>query len=232
MPRLAFDDAKALIFTGKDSANFIDGLSTNKIDFSNNQVINSLVLNNKAKILGQLHLFELNQMIVSVTIAENFEQLVEYLKSKILSQNVTISDVSDLNYIDILYGEDSTNEQFSRDNDTTKIDINGLYSIELYSVKLNRKVCDGNHESFTEWRVQNLIPWYKYEISSTVNPYQCGLGYQVHENKGCYTGQEILTRMRTRNRGIYRLIAKVNDNLKTSKPTTKGSKKSLYLERI
>jgi len=229
---LAFDEAKALIFTGKDSANFIDGLSTNKIDFSNNQVINSLVLNNKAKILGQLHLFKLNQMIVSVTIAENFEQLVEYLKSKILSQNVTISDVSELNYIDILYGEDSTNEQLSRDNDTTKIDINGLYSIELYSVKLNRKVCDGNHESFTEWRVENLIPWYKYEISSTVNPYQCGLGYQVHENKGCYTGQEILTRMRTRNRGIYRLIAKVNDNLKTSKPTTKGSKKSLYLERI
>ena len=229
---MAFDEAKALIFTGKDSANFIDGLSTNKIEFSNNQVINSLVLNNKAKILGQLHLFKLNQMIVSVTIAENFEQLVEYLKSKILSQNVTISDVSELNYIDILYGEDSTNEQLSRDNDTTKIDINGLYSIELYSVKLNRKVCDGNHESFTEWRVENLIPWYKYEISSTVNPYQCGLGYQVHENKGCYTGQEILTRMRTRNRGIYRLIAKVNDNLKTSKPTTKGSKKSLYLERI
>ena len=229
---MAFDEAKALIFTGKDSANFIDGLSTNKIEFSNNQVINSLVLNNKAKILGQLHLFKLNQMIVSVTIAENFEQLVEYLKSKILSQNVTINDVSELNYIDILYGEDSTNEQLSRDNDTTKIDINGLYSIELYSVKLNRKVCDGNHESFTEWRVENLIPWYKYEISSTVNPYQCGLGYQVHENKGCYTGQEILTRMRTRNRGIYRLIAKVNDNLKTSKPTTKGSKKSLYLERI
>jgi len=232
VPRLAFDEAKALIFTGKDSANFIDGLSTNKIEFLNNQVINSLVLNNKAKILGQLHLFELNEMIVSVTIAENFEQLVGYLKSKILSQDVKINDVSDLNYIDILYGEVSISEQVYRDKDTTKIGINGLYSIELYSVKLNRKVCDGNDESFTEWRVENLIPWYKYEISSAVNPYQCGLGYQVHENKGCYTGQEILTRMRTRNKRIYQLIAKENDEPEISKPTTQGREKSLYLERI
>ena len=231
MPRLAFDEAKALILIGKDVEKFIDGLSTNKVDFSNNQVIDTLVLNNKAKILGQLHIFEFNGMVVSVTIADDFDQLVKFLKSKILSQDVVINDVSDLNFIDIVYDEGSIIKQVTIDKDTTIIGINDMYNIELYSVKLNRKVCDGDSESFTNWRVDNLIPWYNYEISSSVNPYQCGLGHQVHENKGCYTGQEILTRMRTRNKGIFHLTVRENTAIQTSKPTTQGSEKSLYLEK-
>ncbi len=231
MPRLAFDEAKALIFTGKDVEKFIDGLSTNKVEFSKSQVIDTLVLNNKAKILGQLHLFQLNHMVVSVTVADNFEELVKYLESKILAQEVAINDVTSLNFIDIVYDEGSINKQVTIDKDTTIIGINGMYSIELYSVKQSRKHCDGDNESFTNWRVDNLIPWYDYEISNSVNPYQCGLGYQVHENKGCYTGQEILTRMRTRNKGIFQLISRENRADEESKPTTQGSERSLYLEK-
>ena len=231
MPRLAFDEAKALIFTGKDVEKFIDGLSTNKVEFSKNQVIDTLVLNNKAKILGQLHLFQLNHMVVSVTVADNFEELVKYLESKILAQEVAINDVTSLNFIDIVYDEGSINKQVTIVKDTTIIGINGMYSIELYSVKQSRKHCDGDSESFTNWRVDNLIPWYNYEISNSVNPYQCGLGYQVHENKGCYTGQEILTRMRTRNKGIFQLISRENRSDEESKPTTQGSESSLYLEK-
>ena len=232
VPRLAFDEAKALIFTGKDVEKFIDGLSTNKVEFSKSQVIDTLVLNNKAKILGQLHLFQLNHMVVSVTVADNFEELVKYLESKILAQEVAINDVTSLNFIDIVYDEGSINKQVTIDKDTTIIGINGMYSIELYSVKQSRKHCDGDNESFTNWRVDNLIPWYNYEISNSVNPYQCGLGYQVHENKGCYTGQEILTRMRTRNKGIFQLISRENRADEESKPTTQGSEKSLYLRKI
>ena len=231
MPRLAFDEAKALIFTGKDVEKFIDGLSTNKVEFSKNQVIDTLVLNNKAKILGQLHLFQLNHMVVSVTVADNFEELVKYLESKILAQEVAINDVTSLNFIDIVYDEGGINKQVTIVKDTTIIGINGMYSIELYSVKQSRKHCDGDSESFTNWRVDNLIPWYNYEISNSVNPYQCGLGYQVHENKGCYTGQEILTRMRTRNKGIFQLISRENRADEESKPTTQGSERSLYLEK-
>lgn len=231
VPRLAFDEAKALIFTGKDVEKFIDGLSTNKVEFSKSQVIDTLVLNNKAKILGQLHLFQLNHMVVSVTVADNFEELVKYLESKILAQEVAINDVTSLNFIDIVYDEGSINKQVTIVKDTTIIGINGMYSIELYSVKQSRKHCDGDNESFTNWRVDNLIPWYDYEISNSVNPYQCGLGYQVHENKGCYTGQEILTRMRTRNKGIFQLISRENRADEESKPTTQGSERSLYLEK-
>ena len=49
MPRLAFDDANLLIFSGEDRLRFIDGLSSNKIDFNLTDVINTLVLTTKAK---------------------------------------------------------------------------------------------------------------------------------------------------------------------------------------
>ena len=232
MPRLAFDEARVLIFLGMDAKKFLDGLSTNKIQFTSDEVIDSLVLNNKAKIIAQLHLFELNQMLISVTISDDFEQMMEYLNNKILSQDVSINDISNLNYIDIVYDESNIAENVSKIGETTIIKVNNKYCIEIYSVKMKRKQCDGDIKSFTDWRVNNLVPWYSYEITSSVNPYQCGLDYQVHENKGCYTGQEILTRMRTRSKGIYRLISQDNSDTELSKPSTVGSRKSLYLKKV
>ena len=179
-----------------DAKKFLDGLSTNKIQFTSDEVIDSLVINNKAKIIAQLHLFELNQMLISVTISDDFEQMMEYLNNKILSERCVMCVC--LNYIDIVYDESNIAENVSKIDETTIIKVNNKYCIEIYSVKMKRKQCDGDIKSFTDWRVNNLVPWYSYEITSSVNPYQCGLDYQVHENKGCYTGQEILTRMRTR----------------------------------
>ena len=52
------------------------------------------------------------------------------------------------------------------------------------------------------------------------------------ENKGCFSGQEILTRMRTREKGMYQLTSQSNDSIDLSKVSTKGSEKSLILQKI
>ena len=85
---------------------------------------------------------------------------------------------------------------------------------------------------FDQWRIDNLIPWLGHEITNKKNPYQCGLGNYVHENKGCYTGQEILTRMRSRNKGIYELKQVKNNEVEDKYITTKGVNLSLALLRI
>jgi len=229
---MAFNDANILIFTGKDCARFLDGLSSNMIDFQSNSVIDTLVLSNRAKIIAQLHLFMLNDMMISISICEDLSDLKNFLNSKILSQDVIINDVSELNYVDIVYGESINYEPVISVKETTIVTINNSYAFEMYSNKLARKLLDGDTESFTNWRVDNLIPWHGYEVSSNRNPYQCGLNYQVHESKGCFTGQEILTRMRTREKGMYKLISQSNDLIDISKVSTKGSEKSLILQRI
>ena len=231
MPRMAYDDAHIIIITGKDRARFVDGLSSNKVDFQDNKVISTCVLSNKAKILAQLHLFNLNKMLIAITITDDFVQLIEYLNVKILGQDVSINDVTNLNYVDLIFDEEiSDMELISRDG-LTIVAIEGKYQFEMYSTKLERKPCYNNLEAFNEWRINQIIPWYGFEISSKKNPYQCGLNSQVHENKGCFTGQEILTRMRTRGKGIYRLTSMDNDSLKSDEASTHGKEKSLVLRR-
>ena len=232
LPRMAFDNAQALIFTGSDVEKFLDGLSSNKVEINHDEVIDTLVLDNKAKIIAQMHIFKLNNMYVSVTIADDFNGMIDYLNSKVLSQDVTISNVTNLNHIDIVYNEGKAHDKMKKFSKITQIGINNLYTVEIYSKQLDRLELDGDEKSFTEWRIDNIIPWYEYEISGSVNPYQCGLNYQVHENKGCFTGQEILTRMRTRKKGIYRLVCRANSDSPTSIASTEGSERSLYLERI
>ena len=229
---MAFDNAQALIFTGSDVEKFLDGLSSNKVEINHDEVIDTLVLDNKAKIIAQMHIFKLNNMYISVTIADDFNGMIDYLNSKVLSQDVTISNVTNLNHIDIVYNEGKSHDKMKGFSKITQIGINNLYTVEIYSKQLDRLELDGDEKSFTEWRIDNIIPWYGYEISGSVNPYQCGLNYQVHENKGCFTGQEILTRMRTRKKGIYRLVCRPNSDSPTSIASTEGNERSLYLERI
>ena len=232
MPRMAFDDANLLIFSGEDRLRFIDGLSSNKIDFNLTDVINTLILTTKAKIMAQLHLFMLNDMLISITISDNHANVVNYLNSKILTQQVAINDVTKLNHIDLVYGENTNMVGVTVSEEITKVNVNGNYGFEIYSIKQNRLLTSTDQQSFIDWRVDNLIPWHGYEITNKVNPYQCGLDDQVHENKGCYTGQEVLTRMRSRNKGMRELYSVDNVEISDDKVTTKGTTNSLAVRRI
>jgi folate-binding Fe-S cluster repair protein YgfZ len=53
----------------------------------------------------------------------------------------------------------------------------------------------------------------------------------VHQSKGCYIGQELLTRMRTRGRTGKKLVVVSNDQEINGKITTKGPSKSLAIVR-
>ena len=232
MPRLACKDARLLIFSGDDKISFLEGLSSNKIDFVNTEIINTLVLDTKAKIIGQLHLFMLGEMVIAVVLAENDKELMEHLNSKILTQDVGINDVTDLNYVDIIYNHNPDVDVVTSKDGYTLIHINRMYSFEIYSNKFERKPISNDWINFHDWRINHLVPWHGYEVTRKVNPYQCGLDSQVHENKGCFTGQEVLTRMRSRNKGICRLTALDNNSITNHNVSTKGTQKSIIIERV
>ena len=62
------------------------------------------------------------------------------------------------------------------------------------------------YDQFTEYRTENIIPYQGHEITSDMHPFNCGLEDLVHESKGCYIGQEILTRMRSRGKMGKQLV--------------------------
>ena len=61
-------------------------------------------------------------------------------------------------------------------------------------------------DEFTEYRTENIIPYQEHEITTDVHPFNCGLEHLVHAAKGCYIGQEVLTRMRSRGKMGKQLV--------------------------
>ncbi len=235
MPRLAYQLADLNIWRGKDAIKFLNGLSTNKIDdISENEVISTVVLTEKAKILDILHIFNLNNMIISIGNRDNSDQLFSFINKKILLQDIQLQNISTLNNVDIVYGDLPVNSPNSveSNNGITTVNIDGLYTYEIYSIGNSVDFEHLAYDVFNQWRIDNLIPWHGHEISNKKNPYQCGLKNYVHENKGCFTGQEILTRMRSRNKGMYQLKQVKNGEVDDKYITTKGDNLNLALLRI
>jgi folate-binding protein YgfZ len=73
-----------------------------------------------------------------------------------------------------------------------------------------------------------MIPFQQSEITREFHPFNCGLSEFVHEAKGCYIGQEILTRMRSRGK-MGKQLMKVDKNAEDA--TTIGTEFSLAIRR-
>ena len=81
------------------------------------------------------------------------------------------------------------------------------------------------------WRVENIYPTYPQELKRNLTPYNCGLGDYVHNSKGCYVGQEILTRMYSRN-SFGKTLKRVKKELSQSKfITTVGTDYCLEISK-
>ena len=52
-------------------------------------------------------------------------------------------------------------------------------------------------DTFQAIRIQHGIPWPGYELTTAVNPLECGLADLIDFDKGCYVGQEVIARLDT-----------------------------------
>ena len=74
-------------------------------------------------------------------------------------------------------------------------------SIELFNYLLSHKsvfdLAMVGEKAFDYYRVINQVPKYPNEINHNFNPHEAGLLNDVSFNKGCYIGQEVVTRLDT-----------------------------------
>ena len=138
-----------------------------------------------------------------------------------MGQSITITDISDLN--DVFLGTGGA--PFPKDTTVHQSHFGEMYIIPVK----HRWEATWTDEDWTEHRISNLIPYHGHEITSKVHPLACGLGDLVHPQKGCYIGQEVLTRMRSRGKQGHHLAKRRNP---VEKATTVGASESLVLERI
>ena len=210
-------DAYVLIIRGKDRFSFIDGLSTNRVDGDCSTVFTTTT----AKVVDLADVIDMGEFLAIVGHGPYKNNLIEHISKRILGQQVSIGDASSNNSVYL-----STSDVVVKDSVTKRSTWRGWLLVAP-----NTELIDSNmdEDDFSEYRIENMIPHQGYEITSSVHPLACGLGHLVHEAKGCYIGQEILARMRSRGRQGKKLVCLPNP---VEGATTVGNTHSLAIVRV
>ena len=209
--------AYTLLLQGQDILSFINGLSTNQVDGA----CTTVFTNRAAKIVDVCEVIPVGSHVALVGYEPSKSTVIAHLTERILGQSISLTDISELN--DVFLGTDD--ESCPEDTTLHQSHFGTMYIIPVK----HRWVATWTEEDWTEHRIRNLIPYHGHEITSKVHPLACGLGDLVHPQKGCYIGQEVLTRMRSRGKQGHRLVKRSNP---VEKATTVGANESLMLERI
>ena len=210
-------DAYVLLLSGDERYSFLDGLSTNKVDHSCSTVLTTT----NAKIIDVVDVIEVGENLAVVGYGPYKDDVLAHLQPRILQQNVTIRDISSLNNVYV-----STKDYSAKEGLTISKSFLGWIIVSSKNNPLEETM---SMDEFTEYRTQHLIPYQGHEITSAVHPFNCGLEHLVHEAKGCYIGQEILTRMKSRGKMGKQLIQVPND---AEDATSVGNEFSLAIRRL
>ena len=210
-------DAYVLLLSGNERYSFLDGLSTNKVDHSCSTVLTTT----NAKIIDVVDVIEVGENLAVVGYGPYKDDVLAHLQPRILQQKVTIRDVSSLNNVYV-----STEEYSAKEGLTISKSFLGWIIVSSKNNPLNETI---SMDEFTDYRTRHLIPYQGHEITSAVHPFNCGLEHLVHEAKGCYIGQEILTRMKSRGKMGKQLIQVQID---AEDATSVGNEFSLAIRRL
>ena len=209
--------AYVLLISGQDRYTFLDGLSTNKVDSSCSTVLTTT----SAKIIDVVDVIEVGDNLAVVGYGPYKDKVLAHLQPRILQQNVTIRDITSLNNVHL-----STDIYPEEPGITVTRSFLGWLLVTSIKNSLQESM---TLDQFTEYRTKNTIPYQGHEITPDVHPFNCGLEDLVHESKGCYIGQEILTRMRSRGKMGKQLVQVAID---AEDATTVGTEYALAIRRM
>ena len=221
-------DASLLILRGSDVLDFLDGLSTNLVKgLAIGAHVQTVFTDRNARIIDLCTCFHMDSFIALIGHNRNLDDLLDHLNGRILTADVNILDATENNdfFIDI------TTESKDYNSEITALRLTE-YEVLLIASKGTGPDVDMTQEQWNEWRIQAVRPDVGHEITEKYHPFSCGLAHLVHTDKGCYIGQEILARMRSKGTLGRELQRLENGSCKQSFVTTSGESHSLAIIRV
>jgi folate-binding protein YgfZ len=221
-------DASLLILRGTDVLDFLDGLSTNLVKgLQIGAHVQTVFTDRNARIIDLCTCAHMDSFIVLIGHNRNRDDLLRHLNGRILTADVHILDATENN--DFFIEITKENKEYSSDITALRL---AESEVLLVASKGTGPDVDMNQKQWDEWRIQELRPDIGHEITEKYHPFSCGLAHLVHTNKGCYIGQEILARMRSRGTIGRQLKRLENGQCKPSFVTTKGISHCLAIIRV
>jgi folate-binding protein YgfZ len=173
--------------TGKDSKRFLNGITTGNIVDLNNRVLKSCWLSPNGILKSLLEINCLENELKVIILVGNTSEIKKYFNDIIFpSDDVSLSDTFSINrlqQVDDMNPWRITQPVFFKNEDK---------KYDFYNNNPNLM----NINELQLWKINQAIPSLKSEINGKNNPLELGLADLIDFNKGCYLGQETMSKIR------------------------------------
>ena len=173
--------------TGKDSKRFLNGITTGNIIDLNNKVLKTCWLSPKGILKSLLEINCLENKLEVIVFAGNTGEIRKYFNDIIFpSDDVLLSEtfsITRLQQVDEISSWKITQPIFLK-NENEQYDF----------YKNNPNLINTNDLQL--WKINQAIPSLDHEINGKNNPLELGLTDLIDFKKGCYLGQETMSKIR------------------------------------
>lgn len=230
--------------TGEDRARLLHAMTTNQVQqLQPGQGCYAFFLNAQGRILGDVNLFCFEDHLLLDTEPETRVKLYEHLDRYIIADDVTLEDVTD--HMATLAVEGSRASGVLRQADApvpagdydhaawgsatvARLSFTGLGGFLLFTPVEDKPalaaklgIVEASLDEARVVRIENGRPRYGEEITERYLVQETGQIHAVNFTKGCYLGQEIVERVRSRAQ-IHRVLRRLE--LDTAHPPEPGAK--------
>ena len=221
--------------TGKDRARLLHALTTNHVQqLTPGTGCYAFFLNAQGHILADVNLLCLEDRFLLDTEPETRELVLHHLDKYIIADDVTLEDVTDS--LACLAVEGPGGAGLQPANSFPNVIIQPVSSTGEPGFRIFVPVADkpaliahlesagaqpATAEEARTVRLEHGIPRYSEDIFDTTLPQETRQMHAIHFAKGCYLGQEIVERIRSRGH-VNRLLAKLE--IEAEEPLPAGTK--------
>ena len=173
--------------TGKDARKFLNGITTGNILDSENKVIKTCWLTPNGVLRSLIEIIFLERSLEVIILAGNTNEIIDYFNQIIFpADDVLLSEPSSINRIQEI---DESSSWRTYQPIFFKIEDK---EFEVYKNKLNLL----NPNDLKLWKINQAIPSLGMEINGKNNPLELGFQDLIDFNKGCYLGQETMSKIK------------------------------------
>ena len=205
MPLFDLSKRLKLRMTGGDRVRFLNGQVTNDVRKANaNLSLPACVLNAKGKINAFIFINAGEEELFVDADDDQRETLVQRLERYVIADDVTIEDVTEKFALFHVTGEtaptlpNETNWRRAKRFGTIGWDLvvdAAEHDRLLRLLSAKDPICDA--ECAERWRIEHGIPRWGYELTDQIIPVEANLADEaIDYGKGCYIGQEVISRMK------------------------------------
>ena len=173
--------------TGKDARKFLNGITTSNILNSKNKVIKTCWLTPNGVLRSLIEIIFLERSLEVIILAGKTNEIIDYFNQIIFpADDVLLSEpclINRIQEIDEFSSWRTYQPIFFKKEDQ---------ELEMYKNKLNLL----NPNDLKLWKINQAIPSLEMEINGKNNPLELGLQDLIDFNKGCYLGQETMSKIK------------------------------------